>query len=155
MDKFIVRGGKKLKGEINISGSKNATLPLIAATILAPGKYRLSNVPDLKDVHSFSVLMKHLGAKVDFFSNVLEIDTSTVNNFEAPYDIVRKMRASIYVLGSLVGRYRKAKVSLPGGCAWGPRPVDLHIEGLKKLHVNIELDGGYINAEGTGLKGVR
>lgn len=153
MDKLIIRGGKELKGEINISGSKNATLPLIAATILAPGKYRLNNVPDLKDVHSFSSLMKHLGAKVDFFNNVLEIDTSTINNFEAPYDLVRKMRASIYVLGSLIGRYKKARVSLPGGCAWGPRPVDLHIEGLKKLNVNIELDSGYINADGKKLKG--
>ncbi|MFC1726006.1 UDP-N-acetylglucosamine 1-carboxyvinyltransferase [candidate division KSB1 bacterium] len=153
MDKFIIRGGKSLKGSVKISGSKNATLPVIAATILAPGKYKLSNVPDLKDVHSMIGLLKHLGAQVEFFNNILEIDTSNVNNYVAPYDIVRKMRASIYVLGSLLGRFKKAKVSLPGGCAWGPRPVDLHIQGIKKLNVNIELDEGYINANTKKLKG--
>ena len=153
MDKFIVRGGKSLNGSVKISGSKNATLPVIAATILAPGKYKLSNVPDLKDVHSMIGLMRHLGSKVEFFNNKLEIDTTDLNSFVAPYDIVRKMRASIYVLGALLGRFNKAKVSLPGGCAWGPRPVDLHIQGIKKLGVKIELDEGYINAETKKLKG--
>jgi len=153
MDKFVIRGGKRLKGTIRISGSKNAALPLMASTILAPGTHKFYNVPDLRDVHSMKLLMEHLGAKVHFFRNTLEIDTTDIKDLTAPYDIVRKMRASIYVLGALIGRFKKAKVSLPGGCAWGPRPVNLHIEGIKKLNVKVNIERGYINAKTRNLKG--
>ncbi|HEY9167305.1 MAG TPA: UDP-N-acetylglucosamine 1-carboxyvinyltransferase [Candidatus Kryptonia bacterium] len=155
MYKFVINGGKKLKGSVTISGAKNASLALMPATLLAPGKYRISNTPDLQDVTTMSQLMGTLGAKATLQGSVQMIDTTSVKNFEAPYELVKKMRASIYVLGPLLARYGYAKVSMPGGCAWGPRPVNLHIEGMEKLGAKITLDSGYIIARAKKLKGTR
>ncbi len=155
MDKFIIRGGKALKGSVNISGAKNASLALMPATLLASGKYELRNTPDLRDVVTMSRLLQTMGVSVERNGRSLLVNTFRVNKFEAPYEHVKKMRASIYVLGPLVSRYGHAKVSLPGGCAWGPRPVDLHIEGLKKLGASVELERGYIIAKARRLKGAR
>ena len=155
MDKFIIHGGKKLNGTVTISGAKNASLALMPATLLASGKYDLLNTPDLRDVTTMSKLLQSMGVTMERNGTVLSLNTFRVNKFEAPYEHVKKMRASIYVLGPLLARYGKAKVSLPGGCAWGPRPVDLHIEGMKKLGAKVDLDRGYIIAKAKRLKGAR
>lgn len=155
MDKFIIRGGNTLGGSVRISGAKNASLALMPATLLASGKYELTNTPDLRDVTTMSRLLQTMGVTIERNGRSLLVNTFRVNKFEAPYEHVKKMRASIYVLGPLVARYGRAKVSLPGGCAWGPRPVDLHLEGLKKLGARIELEGGYIIAKARRLKGAR
>ena len=155
MDKFIVHGGKALRGTVRISGAKNASLALMPATLLASGKYELRNTPDLRDVVTMSRLLQTMGVTIERNGQSLLVNTFRVNKFEAPYEHVKKMRASIYVLGPLVSRYGHAKVSLPGGCAWGPRPVDLHIEGLKKLGASIELERGYIIAKARRLRGAR
>ncbi|RMG68239.1 MAG: UDP-N-acetylglucosamine 1-carboxyvinyltransferase [Calditrichaeota bacterium] len=153
MDKFVVEGGYPLEGEVEVSGSKNAALPIMAATLLAPGKYRIFNVPRLRDVRTMAHLLRIIGAKVDIADHTLEIDTTLADFPEAPYELVRTMRASIYVLGPLLARFGRARVSLPGGCAWGPRPVDLHIKGMQKLGAEIDLDYGYINARSKQLTG--
>ncbi len=155
MDKFVITGGKKLNGTVSISGAKNATLALMPATLLASGKYTLHNTPDLRDVTTMSKLLQTMGVTFERNGRALEVNTFRVNKFEAPYEHVKKMRASIYVLGPLLARYGQAKVSLPGGCAWGPRPVDLHIEGMKKLGAKVELVRGYIHAKAKRLKGAR
>ncbi len=155
MDKFIIRGGKKLSGTVTISGAKNATLALMPAALLASGKYELYNTPDLRDVITMSKLLQTMGVTIERKGTTLHVNTFRVNKFEAPYEHVKKMRASIYVLGPLLARYGHAKVSLPGGCAWGPRPVNLHIEGMKKLGAKIELERGYIIAKAKRLKGAR
>ena len=152
MDKFVIKGGKKLSGSVKVSGSKNSSLALMPACILSSGKSILKNTPELNDVFTMSKLLKHIGAEIKFENEVLEIDSSGVNDFTAPYEHVKKMRASIYVLGPLLARFGNAKVSLPGGCAWGPRPVNLHIEAMKKLGANIDLVDGYIIAESKKLK---
>jgi UDP-N-acetylglucosamine 1-carboxyvinyltransferase len=153
LDKFIIGGGVPLRGEVEISGSKNAVLPIMAATLLAPGKYIIDNVPQLRDVRTMAHLLRIIGAKVDFENHSLAIDTMQADFPEAPYELVKTMRASIYVLGPLLSRFKNAKVSLPGGCAWGPRPVNLHIKGIQQLGANIELEGGYIIAKCPNLKG--
>ncbi len=155
MDKFVITGGTKLNGTISISGAKNASLALMPATLLASGKYELANTPDLRDVTTMSKLLQTMGVTLERKGKTLSLNTFRVNKFEAPYEHVKKMRASIYVLGPLLARYGKAKVSLPGGCAWGPRPVDLHIEGMKKLGAKIDLERGYIIAKAKRLKGTR
>lgn len=155
MDKFVITGGKKLNGTAKISGAKNASLALMPATLLASGKYDLLNTPDLRDVTTMSKLLQSMGVTIERNGSTLTVNTFRVNKFEAPYEHVKKMRASIYVLGPLLARYGKAKVSLPGGCAWGPRPVDLHIEGMKKLGAHVDLDRGYIIAKAKRLKGTR
>lgn len=153
MDKLVIEGGIPLKGEVKIGGAKNATLPLMAAALLAEGESRINNVPQLADIQTLSSVLEHLGMKIERSGNSLQLDASTITSLEAPYDMVRKMRASIYVLGALVGRFGKARVSLPGGCAWGPRPVDIHLKGLQALGASIELDGGYIVADAPKLRG--
>ena len=153
MDKFVVKGPSRLEGTLQISGAKNAVLPLISASLLVKGRSVIENVPDLRDVATMIRLLRILGATVEFEDGTLTIDTATVNNLEAPYDLVRTMRASIYVLGPLVGAYQKARVSLPGGCAWGPRPIDLHLMAMEKLGADIQLEHGYINASAKRLKG--
>ena len=125
------------------------------ATILASGKSVLKNTPELNDVFTMSKLLKHLGSEINFKDEVLEIDNSNLTEFTAPYEHVKKMRASVYVLGPLLARFGKAKVSLPGGCAWGPRPVNLHIEAMKKLGADIDFKDGYIIAEAKKLKGAK
>ncbi len=153
MQRFIIEGGKKLSGSVRISGAKNSALPIIAASLLTDKKVVLENVPDVSDVRTMIELITHLGASVEFDRNVLKIHTPAITNIEAPYDIIRKMRASYYVLGALLGREKKAHVSLPGGCAIGPRPVDLHIKGLKALGADIQIDGGFINGRVGRLVG--
>jgi UDP-N-acetylglucosamine 1-carboxyvinyltransferase len=155
VDKFIIHGGKKLNGTVVISGAKNASLALMPATILASGSYKLHNTPNLRDVASMSRLLQTMGVTITRKGSTLHVNTFRVNKFEAPYEHVKKMRASIYVLGPLLARYGEAKVSMPGGCAWGPRPVNLHIEGMKKLGASIELDRGYIVAKAKRLKGAK
>lgn len=155
MDKFIICGGRKLHGTVTISGAKNATLALMPASLLASGTFRLANTPDLRDVETMSSLLKSMGVMVELKDHLLTLDTTKVNKQEAPYAHVKKMRASIYVLGPLVARYGRAKVSLPGGCAWGPRPVNLHIEGIRKLGAEIDIKRGYITAQAKRLSGAR
>lgn len=136
-----------------VSGAKNAALALMPATLLASGNYAFSNTPDLRDVSTMGRLLQTMGVDVGREGHVVKINTFRVNRFEAPYEHVKKMRASIYVLGPLIARYGHAKVSLPGGCAWGPRPVNLHIEGIRKLGAHIDVEGGYIVAKAKRLTG--
>lgn len=154
MDKLIIHGGKRLKGEVRISGAKNAALPLMAATLLTEGNNTFSNIPYLKDITTIIELMRKLGVEVNG-RDVVEINASNLNSYEAPYDLVKTMRASILVLGPLVARLGKARVSLPGGCAIGPRPIDLHLKSLENMGVKITLDSGYIIAECKKLLGSR
>lgn len=154
MDKIRVVGGQPLKGNIRISGAKNAALPLLAASLLTDQPLVLENVPDLSDIHSMVELLSHLGVVVDKNFPRVTLQSKNVVSDEAPYDIVRKMRASILVMGPLVARYGAAKISLPGGCAIGTRPVDLHLNGLEKLGAEIHLESGYVYARAPqGLKG--
>lgn len=153
MDKYIIKGQKKLKGEIVISGSKNATLPLIAAALLAKGITIIKNVPDLKDIKTMLNVIKELGVQYQFENNKIILDTTRITNHSTPYELVKTMRASVYVLGPLLARVGKAEVSLPGGCAIGPRPVNLHIEAMEKLGAKIEIENGFIKAFTKSLKG--
>lgn len=157
MDKFIIEGGNRLHGRIAVSGAKNGSLALMPAAILAPGTYHLGNTPNLRDVWTMSRLLGSMGIFCELNGNDLFVDSSHVTSFEAPYEHVKKMRASFYVLGPLLARYGEAKVSLPGGCAWGPRPVDLHLKGLEKLGAEITLDAGYVMAKAPegGLRGAK
>ena len=153
MDKIVINGDKPLKGKVQISGAKNAVLPIMAAALLVDGVTKLKRVPNLRDTRTMMKLLEIIGAKVEFENGHMTIDARGEINPVAPYDLVKTMRASFYVLGPLVSRCGEAKVSMPGGCAWGPRPVDFHINGLKKLSANIELEGGYIIARAKRLKG--
>lgn len=146
MDKFIIKGPTPLRGTIPISGSKNAALPLMAAAILGDSPTTIQRVPKLRDIYTFNKVIQHTGTTVEFDEdeNKLIIDPSKLNKTEAPYDFVRKMRASFYMLGALLGKKGEAKVSLPGGCDWSPRPVDLHLKGLEAMGANIELEEGYV-----------
>ena len=153
MDKFLINGEKPLHGTIKISGAKNASLPLMAASLLVKGKNVIRNVPNLRDTRTMEKLLKIIGAEVKFENGVMEIDATNANNPEAPYELVKTMRASFYALGPLTARFGRAKISLPGGCAWGPRPVDLHLKGIEKLGGEVTLDEGYINIKTNGLKG--
>lgn len=156
MDKLIITGGKRLSGELRISGAKNAALPILAATILAETPVSVGNIPHLHDITTTMELLGRMGVQllVDEKMNI-EVDSSTINSFEAPYELVRTMRASILVLGPLLARFGEAHVSLPGGCAIGTRPVDIHINGLMKMGADINVSGGYIHAKAKRLKGCR
>jgi len=153
MDKIQIKGGRRLYGEVTISGAKNAALPLIAASILVNGKTSFSNVPALMDIKSIRLLLEDLGAKCQIMEGHMEIDCSQLHKIEAEYDLVRKMRASILVLGPLVARFGHAKVSMPGGCAIGARPVNMHLSGLEALGAQITMDHGYIEAKADRLVG--
>jgi UDP-N-acetylglucosamine 1-carboxyvinyltransferase len=155
MDKLIISGGHSLEGIIKISGAKNAALPILAATLLAPEPILLSNVPHLNDVTTMLALLRSIGAKVTMLeSGHVEVNALQINNCHAPYDLVKTMRASILVLGPLLSRFGEAHVSLPGGCAIGSRPVDVHIDGMRALGADIELVNGFIRARVKGgLKG--
>jgi UDP-N-acetylglucosamine 1-carboxyvinyltransferase len=148
MDKFLIKGPNTLNGTIKIGGAKNAVLPLMTACIIHPGEYILNNVPILRDTMTMAKLLEMVGAKVEINGNSFLIDTKNCNTPYAPYELVSTMRASFYVLGPFMSRFKEAQVSLPGGCAWGPRPVDFHIKALEKMGAKINLDGGYINAKG-------
>ncbi|MCF8068287.1 MAG: UDP-N-acetylglucosamine 1-carboxyvinyltransferase [Desulfobacterales bacterium] len=153
MDKIIVEGGRRLEGDVRISGAKNAALPILTSALLADGQSTYTNVPDLRDIRSIKELLKTLGAQIKCDGNTVKIDGSGLNNHEAPYDLVRKMRASILVLGPLVARLKKARVSLPGGCAIGARPINLHLKGLEQLGAKITLEHGYVEAVAEKLIG--
>jgi UDP-N-acetylglucosamine 1-carboxyvinyltransferase len=155
MDKFIIRGGNKLRGKVKISGAKNSSLALIPAALLNRGINTFFNTPEVNDIFTMNKLLMNLGAEVTFKDYELKIDTSGINNQVAPYEQVKKMRASVYVLGPLLSKYGYAKVSLPGGCAWGPRPINLHLEAMKKLGAQIELEEGYIIAKSNKLHGAK
>jgi UDP-N-acetylglucosamine 1-carboxyvinyltransferase len=153
LDKLIIRGGKRLKGEVEISGAKNAALPIMVASLLSSGYYTISRVPDLRDVMTMGRLLVHLGAEFHYKDRKVIINTRDVNLVEATYDLVRTMRASILVLGPLLARFGRARVSLPGGCAIGARPINLHLMGLEKMGADIKLESGYVVARARRLKG--
>jgi len=154
MEKLIVEGGRQLSGDVRISGAKNAALPLIAATLLAPGKHILRNVPDLRDTRTFIKLMAELGVTSERNGDIVTLDSTNLVHAEASYELVKTMRASVLVLGPLVARLGRAKVSLPGGCAIGARPINFHIMGLEALGVSCKLENGYVDAEiSTPLQG--
>lgn len=153
MDYLEITGGENLSGEVAISGAKNAALPLIALSVLAKNELKIENVPNVADIKTLVQLLRNLGAKAEFLNeNSLVIGTSTINSTKATYDIVRKMRASILVLGPLLARFGHCEVSLPGGCAIGARPIDLHLSALEKMGANIEIKEGYVVCKGE-LKG--
>jgi UDP-N-acetylglucosamine 1-carboxyvinyltransferase len=155
MDAILVRGGARLRGAIPVSGSKNAALPILTASILFDDKLTIDNVPRLRDINTLLKVLAVLGVGAKRDGAAVTLDGSSLSSHEAPYELVRKMRASIYVLGPLVARLGRARVSLPGGCAWGPRPVDLHIEAMRKLGAKVEVEHGYVVARAPegGLRG--
>jgi len=152
VDKIIIVGGKKLGGDVHISGAKNASLPIMVSALLAPGWSTFLNVPNLVDIKTIKKLLRNLGAKIEGEGTV-RINTENISNCEAPYDLVKTMRASVLVLGPLVARMGVARVSLPGGCAIGARPVNLHIKALQDLGAEVELKDGYVEAKAQRLKG--
>ncbi|HAN40675.1 MAG TPA: UDP-N-acetylglucosamine 1-carboxyvinyltransferase [Candidatus Cloacimonetes bacterium] len=153
MDRFIIEESRNLSGNIEVSGAKNAILPAMAVALLAPGKSLLTNVPNLIDLKSMAHLLRVLGARVDYDVDSMSIDSSDLCFNEAPYELVSKMRASVYVLGPLLARLKEARVSFPGGCAIGTRPVDLHLKAMEALGATINIDQGYIHAKADELKG--
>jgi UDP-N-acetylglucosamine 1-carboxyvinyltransferase len=153
MDRFVIKGPCRLEGRVAVSGAKNAVLPLMAASMLTGGTCTLENVPDLRDTRTMMELLAGFGVVSTFSGGVLTIDASRIASFEAPYELVRTMRASIYAFGPLVARFGTARVSMPGGCAWGPRPVDLHLKGLAALGATLTIEHGYINASAGKLRG--
>ncbi|MEK6698885.1 MAG: UDP-N-acetylglucosamine 1-carboxyvinyltransferase [Nitrospirota bacterium] len=153
MKTIIINGGKKLRGEVAISGAKNAALPIIAAGLLCEGEHRLTNVPHLADVVTLGKILQNMGVRYDFKGNDVVLDSTNLASPEAPYDLVRTMRASVLVLGPLVARMGKARVSLPGGCAIGARPINLHLMGLEKLGATVEIEHGYVVARAKRLRG--
>jgi UDP-N-acetylglucosamine 1-carboxyvinyltransferase len=152
MDAFVIRGGRPLNGEIEVSGSKNATLPIMAAALLTRERCVIRRVPDLSDVRFMGDILRSLGAKVEFEGDSVSIEATRVAEF-ADYDLVRKMRGSICLLGPLIGRLRKARVSLPGGCIIGARPIDLHLKGLGQLGARFTIRGGYVIGSAPNLAG--
>jgi UDP-N-acetylglucosamine 1-carboxyvinyltransferase len=156
MQKFVIEGGERLRGRVRVGGAKNAVLPLLAATILSKGVYNIKNVPRLRDVTTMIRLMSMLGAQVEWSDqNALRMDTTGVDNFLASYDVVKEMRASVLVLGALVGGLKRAVVSYPGGCAIGERPINLHLKGLAQLGCEINIHEGYVDVDASGLRGGR
>ncbi len=153
MDKLVIHGGKRLKGEVSISGAKNAALPIMAASLLSSGYSTIGRVPSLQDIMTMGRLLANLGAGFHYDEDKALINTKNIKIFEAPYDLVRKMRASILVLGPLLTKFGRAKVSLPGGCAIGARPINLHLMGLEKMGGDIKLESGYVVAKARRLKG--
>jgi UDP-N-acetylglucosamine 1-carboxyvinyltransferase len=156
MDKLIIRGGTPLSGEVRIAGAKNAALPILAATLLSDGPMRVGNVPHLHDITTTMELLGGMGASLMVDEKMgIEVDSNTINKFSAPYELVKTMRASILVLGPLLARFGRADVSLPGGCAIGSRPVNLHIDGLRAMGADIEVENGYIRSRCKRLHGAR
>jgi UDP-N-acetylglucosamine 1-carboxyvinyltransferase len=154
MDKLVIEGGERLSGTVSVGGAKNAVLPVLAATMLQKGEYYIGNVPRLRDVNSMIKLLTYTGASVEWVGeHRIRLDTSNAENYTAPYEIVKEMRASTLMLGALVGRLRRAVVSYPGGCAIGERPIDLHLKGLSILGCEVSIHEGYVDVDATVLKG--
>ena len=151
----MIKGGVPLSGEVHVSGAKNSALPLLFATLLAKGESELSNVPALRDINTAVKLLRELGAEVEFQDNCYRINSDKIKSIEAPYDLVKTMRASVLVLGPLLARFGHARVSLPGGCAIGARPINLHLKGLEALGAEIKLDHGYVEATAEKLRGAK
>ena len=155
MDKLLIRGGNRLSGDVTISGAKNAALPILCAGLLTADNLHLSNIPNLQDVATILKLMRQMGLRVEQDGHQVTLNGNDITKLEAPYELVKTMRASILVLGPLLARFGEAKVSLPGGCAIGSRPVDQHIKGLQAMGAEITIDAGYIYAKAKRLKGAR
>jgi len=155
MQKLSIQGGSRLNGEVRISGAKNAALPILCASLLTGDSLQLDNVPDLNDVATMRKLLQQMGVKIEANGNQVVLSAAHIDKLEAPYDMVKTMRAAILVLGPLVARFGEARVSLPGGCAIGSRPVDLHIKGLQAMGAEIHIEHGYIHAKAKRLKGAR
>jgi UDP-N-acetylglucosamine 1-carboxyvinyltransferase len=155
MDKLVVNHSMNLKGDIRVSGAKNAALPIVCASLLTADNLKLTNVPQLKDIFTLEKLLGGMGVKINFSGDVMQFDASNVTSLIAPYDLVKTMRASVLVLGPLLARFGYAEVSLPGGCAIGARPVDQHIKGLEAMGAEIVIEHGYIKAKAARLKGAR
>ncbi len=153
MDKIVIEGGRRLEGKVRISGSKNAALPILFSSLLTDGVNTYSNVPNLRDIDSTLLLLSRLGVRVASEGGRVQVDASGLASHEAPYDLVRKMRASVLVLGPLLARLKQARVSLPGGCAIGARPINLHLKGLAALGAEIRLEHGYVTASAARLRG--
>ena len=144
MDRLIIKGKSDLKGSIDIKGSKNSALPIMVSALLSKKPLKLKNIPKLDDIDNMSKLLRSYGAAIKSQKDSLEIKCHKITNVDADYDIVRKMRASILILGPLLARFGKARISLPGGCAIGTRPIDIHLDGLKKLGANFQVENGYV-----------
>jgi len=155
MESIVIEGGSRLKGEVRVSGAKNSALPILASTILSPGVNNIFNTPSVMDVKTMGKLLTHLGARLEVSEDRVEVDTTHINNPEAPYDLVKTMRASILVLGPLLATKGEAKVSLPGGCAIGARPINLHLLGLEKMGAKVNIEHGYVRVKSKRLKGAR
>ncbi len=155
MAKILVKKSQPLKGHVKIDGAKNSVLPIIAATLLAKDKSVLKGVPNLKDVHVISDLIKYLGAEVEYKDNILTIDATNIKTCEAPYELVSKMRASFLIMGPLLARFNTTKISMPGGCAIGTRPIDLHLKGFKSLGAKIDMEHGFVEATTEKLVGTK
>lgn len=155
MDKLVIKGGKKLRGAVTISGAKNAALPLLAATLLTNDTCILKNVPALTDINTMTKILTELGKDISKAGDVITVRSGDANRYRAPYELVSTMRGSICVLGPLVANRKRAEVSFPGGCVIGPRPIDLHLKGLKDLGIGIKVEGGYIIADGRRIRGNR
>ena len=155
MDKFLVSGGSKLSGSVKVSGAKNSSLALMPACLLNNDDNIIQNTPRVNDIFTMIKLLTHMGVDIEFADHKLKINSKNLSTQDAPYEHVKKMRASVYVLGPLLARYGYAKVSLPGGCAWGPRPINLHLEAMKKLGAEVTLEEGYIVAKASKLKGAK
>ena len=153
MDKLVIAGGKKLKGTVTISGAKNACLPILAATLLSDDKSVIKNIPGLRDMSTMLKILKNFGVRVQQDGSTVTVEPHGYKKYIAPYELVSTMRASVCVLGPLLAKQRRAEVSFPGGCVIGPRPIDLHVKGLKALGANLKVERGYILADGKGLKG--
>jgi UDP-N-acetylglucosamine 1-carboxyvinyltransferase len=153
MDKLVIEGGQRLKGQVKVKGAKNSALPILAATLLCEDEFVIENVPQLRDIFTIKKVLEVLGVSVTLDGNKAIVDTRGAVGYEAPYELVKQMRASYYVLGPLLGRVGRALVSLPGGCAIGTRPINLHIRGLKKLKADISITHGYIDGYGNKLRG--
>jgi UDP-N-acetylglucosamine 1-carboxyvinyltransferase len=153
MDKIVIEGGHEIKGTVKISGSKNAALPILISALLTDGVNEYENVPQLRDIQSTIDLLRHLGARIESSAGRVSIDAGGISSHQAPYDLVRKMRASILVLGPLLARLKRARVSLPGGCAIGARPINLHLKGFERLGADIKIEHGYVEARADRLKG--
>jgi UDP-N-acetylglucosamine 1-carboxyvinyltransferase len=150
---YVITGGKSLSGEIRVQGSKNSSLPILASTLLNAGKNVIKDVPDLRDIKVMTDILEKLGAKVNKSGNILEVDSSNVNIWEVPEDLMREMRSSIVLMGALLGRFKKVRVSYPGGCEIGPRPIDLHLKGLSLMGATLREKHGFIYAETPALRG--
>ncbi len=155
MDKFIIEGGVRLKGDVELSGSKNAALPILAATLLTDSRCVIKNIPPLRDVYTMLRIMRVLGVRVNMEDDVVIVEPAGYSNYMAPYKLVSTMRASICVLGPILAKLKHAEVSMPGGCVIGPRPIDLHLKGLRSIGADIRIEHGYIVADVKQLRGAR